>query len=44
MKHDIAADADLREIKFDYKLIDPLPPRIEGILDIRQTVGVLCGE
>jgi hypothetical protein len=46
MKHDIAASADRREIKFDYKLIDHLPPRIDGTLNIRQraSLGVLCGE
>ncbi len=44
MKHDIAASADRREIKFDYKIIGPLPPRIDGTLNIRQRVGVLCEE
>jgi len=44
MKHDIAASADRREIKFDYKLIDPLPPTIDVALNIRQRVGVLCRE
>jgi hypothetical protein len=44
MKHDIAAGADCREIKLVYELIDPLPPRIDGTLNIRQRVGVLCGE
>jgi hypothetical protein len=42
MKHEIAASADRREIKFDYKLIDSLPPTIDGALNIRQRVGVLC--
>jgi hypothetical protein len=44
MKHDIVATADRREIKFDYKLIDPLPPTIDGAMNIRQRVGMLCGE
>ncbi len=44
MKHDIAAGADHREIIFDYNLIDPLPPTIDGPLNTRQRVGVLCGE
>jgi hypothetical protein len=44
MKHDIVAGADRREIKFDYKLIDPLPPTIDGAMNIRQRVGMLCGE
>ncbi len=44
MKHDIVASGDRWEIKFDYKLIDPLPSTIDGALNIRQTVGVLCGE
>jgi hypothetical protein len=44
MKQHIVAIADRRETKFDYKLIDTLPPRIDGTLNIRQRVGVLCGE
>jgi hypothetical protein len=40
MKHDIAASADRAEIKFDYKLIDPLPPRINGALNMTQRLGV----
>ncbi len=44
MQHDIVATADRREIKFDYKLIDLLPPTIDGALNIRQRVGVLCEE
>jgi hypothetical protein len=44
MKHDIVATVDRRELKFDYKLIDPLPRTIDGALNIRQRVGVLLGE
>jgi hypothetical protein len=40
VKHDVAASADFREIKFDCKLIDLLPSRIDGTLNIRQRVSV----
>ncbi len=40
MTHNIAASADRREIKFDYKLIDLLLPRIDNTLNIRQRVSV----
>jgi hypothetical protein len=44
MKHDIAASAHRPEIKFDHELLDLLPPTINWALNIRQRVGVLCGE
>jgi len=44
MKDDIAASADPQKIKFYYKLLGPLPPTIDGTLNIRQRVGVLSEE
>jgi hypothetical protein len=44
MKQDILASAHRREIRFDYKPIDLLPPTIDDTPNIKQWVGVLRGE